>query len=338
MRLLSTPVLRVAFAGSPAFALAVPEAIYNSRHTLVACWTQPERPAGRGLKKQSSAIRRWAEHNGVDIYQPSVWDDSQQRLLSDLQLDVLLVMAYGLMLPEDALKCTRLGCFGLHLSLLPRWRGAAPVARAIEAGDQRTGLTLMRMTACLDAGPIIEQQAFPLCGAETTASLNETMAQVAATMSLAFLDHAETRCQQARGQKNDGACYAPKLISKESWLNWHSPAVVLARKIRAFDPWPMTRTLFNGRELLIRKVRIASSAEQRLIADRGAGHAVVTADKEILVACGHSALLIQEVQQAGKRILSSRDFINGLHGNPPMVFYDRSSASNGMRTLLRPYS
>ena len=313
--------LRVAFAGTPDFILPVLSAIHNSRHELLACWTQPERPAGRGLHKRRSAIKAWASQLGIAVHQPAVWDETQLQILAELQLDIMLVMSYGLMLPPSALQATRLGCVGLHPSLLPRWRGAAPVARTIEAGDQKTGLTLMQMTERLDAGAIIKQLSWTLDGTETGASLNQEMAQTAASFCVEFLDDAEAWCENSRQQTEDQACYAHKLSGQESWIDWRDSAHAIARKVRAWNPWPVAKTLFNRRELLIWEAEaIGEHDHGSQLAGCLLGQAVVTDDHQLLAACREGILLLGEVQQAGKKRLCSRDFINGLHDRSDLFF------------------
>lgn len=311
--------LRVAFAGTPDFILPVLAAIQASRHELLACWTQPERPAGRGLKTRPSAVKKWAERNNITVHQAARWDEDQLHLLAGLQADVLLVMAYGLLLPAAALTQTRLGCFGLHPSLLPRWRGAAPVARAIEAGDEQTGVTLMQMTERVDAGAIIKQLSVTLTGTETTGSLNQQLAQLASLLCVDFLDCAEDWCQEAQQQAEDEVCYAPKMSTAESWLDWHESMYKIDAKIRAFNPWPVARTLFNQRDLLIWEAQPMLRADGQL-EDCLVGQAVVTDDHQLAVACREGALLVSEVQEAGKKKLRSYDFINGLRGQTDLFF------------------
>ena len=244
------------------------------------------------------------------------------RALAELQADVLLSMSYGLLLPMAALKQTRLGCVSLHPSLLPRWRGAAPIARAIEAGDRQVGLSLMQTAERLDEGAIIKQIPLSLTGLETTHDLNQQMGQLAASLCVDFLDHAEAWLRHAQPQPEDGVCHARKISKKESWIDWRTSALDIARKVRAFNAWPVARTLFERQELLIWEARVAQEYyERQKLAGRSVGQVIVTENKNLLVACREGALLVSEVQQAGRKKLCSYDFVNGLHGRESLFFH-----------------
>ena len=312
--------MRVTFAGTPDFVLPVLSAIHDSRHELLACWIKPERPTGRGLRKKSGVIAEWAAQNEITVHQPLVWDETQTQILAGLQADLMLVMSYGLLLPPAALRATRLGCVGVHPSLLPRWRGAAPTARAIEAGDRQTGLTLLQMTEHLDAGAVIKRLEWSLSGAETTASLNQQMAQMAASLCIEFLGHAEIWCENSERQNEDQACYAHRLSKRESWIDWHEPADLIARRVRAFNPWPVARTLFNQRELLIWEAEAVEDRDYPQLANCLLGQAVMTDDNQLLAACREGFLALNEVQRAGGKRLRGYDFVNGLRNRKNIIF------------------
>ncbi len=297
--------LRVVFAGTPEFAVPSLRALVQAGHTLCAVYTQPDRPAGRGGRLRASPVKQFAAARALPVFQPESLRDEAARL-AGLAADVMVVVAYGLILPAAILALPRLGCINVHASLLPRWRGAAPIARALEAGDTATGITLMQMDAGLDTGAILSQVETPIADTDTAASLHDRLAELGASALVAALPRLAAGTLPARAQNDAAACYAPKLGKAEAMLDWRQPAVVLARKVRAFNPYPVART-----QCAHGVVRIwAATAEPAATA---AVPGVVTAADAggIRVACGEGVLCIHRLQLAGGKPLDAVAFLNG---------------------------
>jgi len=314
--------MRIAFAGTPRFAAVALGAILDAGHAVALVLTQPERPAGRGLKPRASAVGELAVARGLPIQSPRTLRadtgaaDAQDAIdrLQRAQPDLLVVAAYGLILPQAVLDLPHgmagagppLRAINIHASLLPRWRGAAPVARAIEAGDEVTGITLMQMEAGLDTGPILSSQAIPITPTDTTGTLTERLAQLGAGLIVSWLDEAARGQWQATPQPAAGVRYAHKIARSEAWLDWSEPAALLARRIRAFDPEPGA----SGR-LADRLIKIWSAGWRPDRPDAAPG-TVTSADAGgIVVACADGALVIHELQKAGGRRLHAREFLAG---------------------------
>ena len=299
---------RILFAGTPDFALPVLEAVAArcraGGHRLVAVYTRPDRRAGRGRKLRASPVKHYAERCGLALEQPEVFDAAAERRLAAYRPDLLVTMAYGLLLPASTLAIPTLACINVHTSLLPRWRGAAPVARAIEAGDMQSGVSLMRMTEALDAGPIISRRVCPVAAEDTTATLSHKLGALGARAVAEFLDLPDAGDVSAHPQPRAGVCYAAKLSKREADIAWRNPAVVVARTVRALNPWPVAQGRLGGKVLRIwRAVACAGT---------GAPGQVLAADADgIVVACGDGALRLLSVQPAGGKIMSGAAFANG---------------------------
>lgn len=308
--------MRVGFAGTPEFASAALERMLAAGFTVPLVLTQPDRPAGRGLQLQASAVKQTALAHGIPVVQPRSLrldgkfpDEAQagQAALLAAQLDVLVVAAYGLLLPQWVLDLPRLGCLNIHASLLPRWRGAAPIHRAIEAGDAHTGVTIMQMDAGLDTGAMCLVERLPITPDDTTASLHDKLAGLGAEMIVQALTLAQTAPLPQTPQPTEGITYAHKIAKDEAWLDWSQSAQVLERKLRAFTPFPGGAAQCNGETL---KIWQAHAQEQ---AHNAAPGQVLAADAQgVRVACGSGVLRLTQLQRAGGKRLAAADFLRGF--------------------------
>lgn len=296
--------MRLVFAGTPEFAATHLQAVLPSRHQVVAVYTQPDRPAGRGHKLVSSPVKRLALEHRLPVHQPaSLKEPEAQRQLTELAPDILVVVAYGLILPPKVLAIPRHGCINSHASLLPRWRGAAPIARAIEAGDSVTGVTLMRMEEGLDTGPILDAVQTPIYPDDTAESLLERLASLGSHALVKALDALEEGDLPGLIQDQALATYAQKLTKEEAELDWRRPARELERRIRAFYPWPVCHTELAGERL---KVLAAENAQ-----GAGAPGEILRVDRSgMTVACGDEALCLTRLQLPGKKPLAVAELLN----------------------------
>lgn len=289
--------MRVIFAGTPAFAAAALEALHQAGHDIPLVLTQPDRPAGRGMKLTPSATSQMADQLGLPTAKPvSLKDAAIQQQLQALDADVMVVAAYGLLLPQAVLDIPRHGCLNIHGSLLPRWRGAAPVQRAILAGDTETGIGIMQMEAGLDTGPVLLEKKIPITGDDTAASLFAKLTELGASSIVEAL--ANLPSLVARPQPAEGVTYAHKLAREESRIDWAQPAQQIERQIRAFDPFPGSETRFKDEVLKVWQAALETSSAQ---AGPMPG-TVLHIDKEgFTVACGEGVLRITQVQKPGGR-------------------------------------
>jgi methionyl-tRNA formyltransferase len=304
--------LRVAFAGTPDFALTALNALVGSRHCVVGVLTQPDRPKGRGRQLAASPVKVGALHHGIPVAQPATLKTEADRAdLATWQADVLVVVAYGLILPRAALDLPRLGCVNIHASLLPRWRGAAPIQRAILAGDVKTGVSIMRMDVGLDTGPVFLEKQLAITPEDTGGSLHDRLALEGGQAILQVLDAIATNEARSMPQGEDGVTYAAKIDKAEALIDWRSSAVEIDRKVRAFNPWPIAETRLDGEQLRIHRARVIDddSAETRA----SAGEIVDIRDNAIVVACGRGRLALTELQRPGRRPVAARDLINTLN-------------------------
>jgi methionyl-tRNA formyltransferase len=304
--------LRLVFAGTPDFALPCLEACLRAPVDVVAVYTQPDRPAGRGRKLLASPVKQRALAHGIAVEQPeTLKGPTAQQRLADYAADLLVVVAYGLILPRRVLALPRLGCWNVHASLLPRWRGAAPIQRAILAGDTESGVDLMRMEAGLDTGPILIERRTPIANDETGGSLHDRLAALGAdALEEGLARIASGQTLTARPQPDVGVVYAHKIEKDEARLDWNEPAIALERKVRAFDPWPVAEAEINGERLRIWSARAISSATFEGHADASPGTLVGGSRETLDIACGSGVLRILEVQRAGGRRISARDWHN----------------------------
>jgi methionyl-tRNA formyltransferase len=300
--------VRIIFAGTPPFAAAALDALADAGHDIVLVLTQPDRPAGRGMKLTPSAVKQAALARGLPVSQPaSLKTPESQAELAALDADVMVVAAYGLILPQAVLDLPRLGCLNIHASLLPRWRGAAPIQRAILAGDTETGITIMQMDAGLDTGAMLSKTAVPIGATDTAASLHDTLAAAGAAAIVAALANYPALVPQKQDEAQ--ATYAAKLSKDEARLDWRLPADTLARAVRAYNPAPGTWTLLDGVPL---KVWAAQA-----VAGAGAPGEVLRAEADqLVVACGGGALALQELQPAGSKRMNAAAFLAGRPLSP----------------------
>jgi methionyl-tRNA formyltransferase len=298
--------LRVAFAGTPHFALPALAALAASSHELVGVLTQPDRPSGRGRHLSASPVKLAAQSYGVPLAQPSSLKTAEGRAaLEAWRPDALVVAAYGLILPPTVLELPRLGCINVHASLLPRWRGAAPVARAILAGDAETGITIMQMDAGLDTGPILLERKIAIDRAATAGRLEEALAALGADALLEALRQIEGGSARSRPQPREGVTYAAKLAKSEAVIDWRSSALAIERQVRAFNPWPIAETRLSAEPLRIH----AAHALARVDSSAGVPGTVLALDPgAIVVACGEGALALTELQRPGRKPLPAAEF------------------------------
>ncbi len=299
--------MRLIFAGTPEFAAAALKALIAAGHEIPLVLTQPDRPAGRGMKLKASPVKEVALAHGLSVAQPeNLKTDEARRPIADAAAEVMVVAAYGLILPEAALTMPRLGCVNIHASLLPRWRGAAPIHRAIEAGDRETGITLMQMDRGLDTGAMLTRSALPILDSDTSGSLHDKLAELGACEIVALLPRLETMA----GEKQDDAqaTYAKKIGKDDARLDWSRPAEELDRRIRAFNPFPGGHALLGDEPIKVWRARPVAEIGQ----PGGQPGTVLAVSKEGLrVACGSGALDITEVQKPGGKRLDIAAFLAG---------------------------
>jgi len=302
--------LRIAFAGTPHFALPALRALLASGHHVVGVLTQPDRPAGRGLDLRASPVKLLASTQpDLPIAQPATLKTPDGRAaLAGWAPELLVVVAYGLILPPAVLGMPRLGCLNIHGSLLPRWRGAAPIQRALLAGDSETGVTIMQLDEGLDTGPILLERRRPIGTHETAGDLHDALAELGAAALLEAIDGLADGKIGPRPQPLEGATYAPKIDKSEARIDWNSPAADLDRQIRAFNPWPIAETRFAGDSLRLLRASVVDAAAQ----ETAPGTVLGIADDGLRVACGRGVLAVRELQRPGKRPTSARDFANAV--------------------------
>ena len=295
--------MRILFAGTPPFAAAALNALADAGHDIVQVLTQPDRPAGRGMKLTPSAVKQAALARGLPVYQPaSLKMPEAQAALREADADVMVVAAYGLILPQAVLDLPRFGCLNIHASLLPRWRGAAPIQRAILAGDTETGITIMQMDAGLDTGAMLSKTVVPIQESDTAASLHDTLAAAGSEAIVAALANYAALVPVAQDEAE--ATYAAKLSKEEAKLDWQQPATTLARAIRAYNPAPGAWTELAGASLKIWAARACEGS--------GRPGEVLRADADhLIVACGTGALALLEIQPAGSKRMPTAAFLSG---------------------------
>ncbi|WPO99924.1 methionyl-tRNA formyltransferase [Pseudomonas sp. HR96] len=296
--------MRIVFAGTPEFAAEHLKALLASEHEVIAVYTQPDRPAGRGQKLMPSPVKQLALDAGIPVLQPPTLRAAEaQAELAALQPELMVVVAYGLILPQAVLDIPRLGCINSHASLLPRWRGAAPIQRAVEAGDAESGVTVMRMEAGLDTGPMLLKARTPISASDTGGSLHDRLAELGPPAVLQAIAGLAAGSLPGEVQDDSLATYAHKLNKDEARLDWTRPAVELERQIRAFFPWPVSHSLLGGEALKVLGAELAEG--------QGAPGTVLAASKDgLLVACGQQALRLTRLQLPGGKPLGFADLFN----------------------------
>ncbi len=298
--------MKLVFAGTPEFAVPALDALHAAGHELVGVFTQPDRPAGRGRKLQASPVALRAEALGLAVHKPLKLHAEAQAVLHELAPEVMVVVAYGLLLPQAVLDIPKRGCLNIHASLLPRWRGAAPIARAVEAGDGETGITIMRMDAGLDTGPMLLLERTPLSAEMTAAQLHDALSPMGGRLIVEALARLQRGDLPEQAQPAQGMTYAKKLSKEEARLDWAQPAATLARRVRAFNPAPVAWSELDGERIRLWNARAL---------DRVSGAApgtIVAADAEGLrIACGEGELLITELQRPGGKALDAAQAVRG---------------------------
>ena len=337
--------MRLGFAGTPEFAVPALDALARSRHHIAAVFTQPDRPAGRGLGLHASAVKQRAGELGLPVHQPrSFKTPDAEATLRSLDLDAFVVVAYGLILPPSVLAAPKLGCFNIHASLLPRWRGAAPIQRALLAGDATTGITIMRMEAGLDTGPMLAVRTLEIAPRETGGTLHDRLAQLGGELIASTLDAVASGGAREEPQPEVGITYAQKINKAEALIDWSDDAASILRRVRAFDPWPIAETKLEGMQLRVWEAELGPDAELAApkpdvelparaaafasvqapsplaalpgaasigfgLAGAAPGTVIGASNAGIDVACGGGVLRILRLQLAGRKPLTAREFI-----------------------------
>lgn len=298
--------MKIIFAGTPDISATVLQTLINSEHDVVAAYTQPDRPKGRGRQLVASPVKMLALENNIPVLQPNNLKDEQaQNEIAQFDADLMVVVAYGLILPTAVLNSPKLGCWNIHVSLLPRWRGAAPIQRAIEAGDQKTGVCIMQMDTGLDTGDILLKEVCDISTDDTAASLHDRLADLGAQSLLKALELQLNEQLKPTPQSSEGITYAEKLSKAEAWIDWTQTAQQIDQKIRAFIPFPVAQT-----QLQEQVIRIHQASAEAIEHNAQAGE-ILSADKEgVKVACGEGILSIHQLQLPGKKAMAVADILN----------------------------
>ncbi len=297
---------RIIFMGTPEFAVPVLDALISASHEIVGVFTRQDKPAGRGGQVQASPIKQLAQTRNLSIFQPKTLKRNEEiARLRDLHPDLIVVSAYGLILPRDVLTIPPRGCINTHASLLPRHRGAAPIPAAILAGDEQIGVTLMQMDEGIDTGPILAQRAIRIENQDTTGTLTGKLSKLSAELVIETLPRIFASEIVLQPQDESRATYAKTIKKEEGLIDWNLPAEEIARRVRAFNPWPSAYTIWNGS--ILKVLRAEASASN----PRGKPGVVIKAGNEIMVVCGSGTLALREVQLAGKRAMGIEEFARG---------------------------
>ncbi|MEZ9229464.1 methionyl-tRNA formyltransferase [Vibrio amylolyticus] len=298
--------LRIVFAGTPDFAALHLAALLSSEHEVIAVYTQPDRPAGRGKKLTASPVKNLALEHDIPVYQPENFkSDEAKQQLADLDADLMIVVAYGLLLPQTVLDTPKLGCINVHGSILPRWRGAAPIQRSIWAGDDETGVTIMQMDIGLDTGDMLKIATLPIEATDTSASMYGKLAELGPKALVDCLVNIANGTAAAVKQDDELANYAKKLSKEEARINWNDDAAHIERCVRAFNPWPMSH--FEAAE---NSIKVWQSRVDEQTSDKAAG-TIIKADKTgIYITTGNGVLVLETIQVPGKKAMSVQDILN----------------------------
>lgn len=307
--------LRIIFAGTPEFSVAPLQALLDSEHEVIAVYTQPDRPAGRGRKLTASPVKKLAEKYDIAVYQPqSLKDEEAQQALKTLDADIMIVVAYGLILPQVVLDMPKLGCLNIHASLLPRWRGAAPIQRAIESGDKETGVTIMQMNAGLDTGDMLSKITTEITVEDSAQSLHDRLSIIGCEALLNTLQEIEQQTVKAEVQDETLVTYAEKMHKEEALIDWQQPALKIVRKIQAFNPWPVAFTNFEDKSLRIWQARLLTAEEQvefepKINAKTNLPGLVIALSKSgLIIHASDQPICVQQLQPAGKKAMAAYDF------------------------------
>ncbi|PMG60153.1 MULTISPECIES: methionyl-tRNA formyltransferase [Vibrio] len=304
--------LRIVFAGTPDFAARHLAALLSSEHEVIAVYTQPDRPAGRGKKLTASPVKNIALENNIPVYQPENFkSDEAKQELADLNADIMVVVAYGLLLPQAVLDTPRLGCINVHGSILPRWRGAAPIQRSIWAGDKETGVTIMQMDIGLDTGDMLSIATLPIEATDTSASMYEKLAGLGPDALVECLADIASGKAVAEKQDDELANYAKKLSKEEAKIDWNDSAEHIERCVRAFNPWPMSHfAIVDSSSSDEKSIKVWQTRVDEESTSAPAG-SIIKADKTgIYVATGDKVLVLEQLQVPGKKAMSVQDILN----------------------------
>ncbi|MBL6946175.1 MAG: methionyl-tRNA formyltransferase [Rhodospirillales bacterium] len=298
--------MRLIFMGSPDFAVPVLAALIDAGHEIVCAYTQPPRPAGRGQKEKPCAVHAFAAEHSIPVRAPKSLKKSadEQAVFAALEADAAVTAAYGLILPKAVLDAPRLGCINVHASLLPRWRGAAPIQRAIMAGDDETGITIMQVDEGLDTGPILLTDRLPITAATTAGTLHDDLAEMGARLTIQALDGLADGTISAWAQPDEGSTYAAKIERDEARIDWNLPATQLERNLRAFHPWPGVWFEYTGMRIKALAAEVCDAAP--------ASNPGTVIDDKLCVACGEGALRLTRVQRQGKAPADAQAFLRGF--------------------------
>jgi methionyl-tRNA formyltransferase len=311
--------LRVVFAGTPAFAAKALAAIHGAGHEIPLVLTQPDRPSGRGLRLAPSAVAQWAGAHGLPVAKPASLNSAESvELIRAAAADVMVVAAYGLILPRAVLEAPRWGCLNIHASILPRWRGAAPIQRALLAGDRETGVCIMQMDQGLDTGPVLLERRVQIDPGATTGTLTESLAELGAAAILRALEGLPGLVAQP--QPAAGATYAPKITKAEAPIDWKLPAAVIDRQVRALNPAPGAETTLGGDRLKVWRAGLANESGT-------AGEVLHFCNNRLVIGCGSGALELLEIQRPGGRRLAIADFLRGVALSKGMALGQKPLAS-----------
>ncbi|MEA3404917.1 MAG: methionyl-tRNA formyltransferase [Pseudomonadota bacterium] len=303
-----TRPLNIIFAGTPDFSVAPLQALLDSEHNVIAVYTQPDRPAGRGRKLTASPVKNLALQHNIPVYQPeTLRNENAQQELAALNADIMIVVAYGLILPKIVLDMPKHGCLNIHASLLPRWRGAAPIQRAIESGDAESGVTIMQMDIGLDTGDMLYKVNTPIQEDDTAQTLHDRLSTLGCEALMATLEQVQNNELSPEKQDEALVTYAEKMHKAEAEIDWTQSAATIVRKIHAFNPWPVAYTQFQDKPLRILKACFAESPEK--MASKNSPGLVIAVEKQgILISTGSEPIWLTQVQPAGKKAMSAYDF------------------------------
>lgn len=303
----SVKPLKIIFAGTPDFAVPALAALIEAGHHIVLVLTQPDRPSGRGMKLKASPVKELALQHNIAVFQPETLKDvDTQTQLEKVKADVMIVAAYGLIIPTNVLQMPRLGCYNIHASLLPRWRGAAPIHRSLLAGDAETGVTIMEVVPALDAGAMVSKGVLPISQRDTSQSLHDALAKIGADLMVAAMQQlADTGNLPSTMQDESLVTYAEKLQKAEARIDWTQTADLISRQVRAFNPFPVAHAILNGEVC-----RIWMATQSDVVSNVKPG-TILDVGTNIQVACGQGALIVEELQLPGGKRLKTKDFIAG---------------------------
>lgn len=313
--------MKLVFAGTPEFAASALDALVSARNEIALVLTQPDRPGGRGMKSLMSPVKLLAQRNHIDVLQPATLKDPvAQERLRQTGADIMIVAAYGLILPQAVLDIPRLGALNIHASLLPRWRGAAPIQRAMLAGDRETGICIMRMDAGLDTGPVLMSEATPVSDTDTAQTLHDRLATLGARLVVRTLAEIEKGTLQAQPQPEQGVTYAHKINKAEAKIDWSEACDAVDRRIRAFSPFPGAHAVIRGVELKL--WRAASQLASPSSPSVAPGQVLAAGPQGVVVACGEGVIRLLELQRPGGKRLAVADFLRGFSIVPGDRFGD----------------